>query len=516
MIIIRPRCSQVSTAPSTGPSSITHYNIALSIRSIRPYMSELNNKIVSATKWSSITEIAAKLVAPISTMVLARVLTPEAFGVMVTATMVISFAEIFTDAGFQKYIVQHEFEDEKKLFTSTNVAFWSNFVLSLIIWFFIVIFAEPIAELVGNKGYGNVILVSCICIPLAAFSSIQMAIYRRHFDYKTLFLVRMVGVAIPLVITIPLAFWIRSYWALVAGMIGLNLSNALILTAKSRWKPKFEYSWQLFKDMFAFTSWSLLEAILIWLTSYVDIFIVGKMLDSYYLGIYRTSMSTVGQFTGLITAATSTVLFSSLSRLQGNRQEFQKVFFHFQKLVGLLILPLGVGIFLFRDLIVEILLGSQWHQAAYFMGIWALTTSITVVLSHYSSEAYRSIGKPRISVLSQILHLAVLIPVVYYFIRFGFTSLCTARALVRFEAIAVNLVLMYIFVKISGWKMIKNIIPEVLAAASMCLIMLLPHPESICLKILHMLMAIVIYIVGIIICPSERYLLFNLKKYFKR
>ena len=68
----------------------------------------LNSKVVSATKWSGITEIIAKLVAPITTMVLARLLTPDAFGVLVTAQMVISFAEIFTDAGFQKYIVQHE------------------------------------------------------------------------------------------------------------------------------------------------------------------------------------------------------------------------------------------------------------------------------------------------------------------------------------------------------------------------------------------------------------------------
>jgi PST family polysaccharide transporter len=59
-------------------------------------MSELNNKIVKATKWSSITEIVAKLITPITSIVLARLLTPEAFGVVATLTMVITFAEIFT------------------------------------------------------------------------------------------------------------------------------------------------------------------------------------------------------------------------------------------------------------------------------------------------------------------------------------------------------------------------------------------------------------------------------------
>lgn len=83
----------------------------------------LNSKVISATKWSGITEIVAKLVAPVTTMVLARLLTPDAFGVLVTVQMVISFAEIFTDAGFQKYIVQHEFVDDNDKYKSTAAAF---------------------------------------------------------------------------------------------------------------------------------------------------------------------------------------------------------------------------------------------------------------------------------------------------------------------------------------------------------------------------------------------------------
>ena len=89
---------------------------------------DLNLKIGQATKWSSITEIIAKLIAPITNMILARLLVPEAFGVVATLTMVVSFAEIFTDAGFQKYLVQHEFADEKDLEQSTNVAFGQIFV----------------------------------------------------------------------------------------------------------------------------------------------------------------------------------------------------------------------------------------------------------------------------------------------------------------------------------------------------------------------------------------------------
>ena len=96
-------------------------------------MSAINDRVVSATKWSVVTEIAAKLVSPITTMVLARLLTPSDFGVLVTATMVISFSEIFTDAGFQKYLIQRKFDSDKELKDATTVAFWSNFTMSVAI-----------------------------------------------------------------------------------------------------------------------------------------------------------------------------------------------------------------------------------------------------------------------------------------------------------------------------------------------------------------------------------------------
>ena len=92
--------------------------------------SDFTFKVFHATKWSAITEIFAKLFTPISTMILARLLVPEAFGAIATITIVITFAEIFSDAGFQKYLIQHDFKTEDELNNNTNVAFLTNLFLS--------------------------------------------------------------------------------------------------------------------------------------------------------------------------------------------------------------------------------------------------------------------------------------------------------------------------------------------------------------------------------------------------
>lgn len=464
------------------------------------------SKVVNATKWSAVTEIVAKLISPITSMVLARLLTPDAFGVVATITMIVSFAEIFTDAGFQKYLIQHEFKDNIDRVQTSNVAFWSNLALSLFLWLVIGIFSEPLARVVGNPGLGNVITIACVSIPLAAFSSIQMALYKRDFDFKTLFKARIAGILVPLVVTIPIALWLRSYWALVIGTIATNLVNAVVLTVYSKWKPCFYYSWSKLKEMFSFTVWSMVEAISIWMTSYLDIFIIGIYLNQYYLGIYKTSMTVVGQITSLVTVATTPILFSSLSRLQEDRGAFKILFFKFQKLVGLLIIPLGVGIFSFRYLVTDILLGSQWTEAADFIGLWGLTSAITIVLAHYTSEVYRSLGKPKLSVLAQFLHIIVLCPAMLIAVKYDWSIIYITRSMVRLELVLVNLIIMYSLVKISPLQMIKNISPSVLASCIMGAvgILLLSFNSTIWWAVLSTIICIAVYIITIMLFKEEK------------
>ncbi len=427
----------------------------------------MNQKIGQATKWSSITEIIAKLISPITNMILARLLVPEAFGIVATITMVISFADIFTDAGFQKYIIQHEFSDKEALDNSTNVAFWTNLGVSTIICIIIFLFRHKIADLVGNSGLGNSISITSVMIIITAFSSIQMARYRRALDFKTLFSVRIMTSLIPLLVTVPLAVVLRNYWSLLIGTFASQLCNAIVLTVRSQWKPKFYYSFALFKEMFSFTAWTLLESISIWLTTNLDVFIVGNYLNDYYLGIYKTSMSTVNAYMGIITSALTPVLFSALSRYQNDDKNFRRTYYQFQSLTAVLVIPMGIGIYLYRDLVTEILLGSQWSEASGFIGLWGLTSSFTIVFSHFSSEVYRSKGNPKVSLVLQLIHIAFLVPTLILSVSYGFETLYVARSLVRIQMIVCALLTMHIMYGFKVQDILRNVFPMIISALIM-------------------------------------------------
>jgi O-antigen/teichoic acid export membrane protein len=435
-------------------------------------MSVVNNsfktKIAGAAKWSVITQIATKIVTPVSSMVLARVLTPEAFGVVATVTMIVSFADMFTDAGFQKYLVQREFNNDDEKYKNTNVAFWTNLGISLFLWAIITIFCEPIATLVGNKGLGNVITVACIQLPLTSFSSIQMALYRRDFDFKTLFKASAVTVFIPFFVTIPLAiFFGLSYWAPIIGAICAQLSNATILTIKSKWKPNYFYSLGILKEMLSFTMWSLIEAISIWFTVWMDTFIIGSVLNGHYLGLYKTSTTMVYSLMGLITASTLPVLFSSLSRLQNDSIQFNQMYFKTQRMVSFFIFPMSIGLYLYSDLATRILLGSQWNEASEVIGLCALTSAITIVFGYFCSEVYRAKGRPKLSFLTQVLYLAVLVPVCIISSKYGFLTFVHARFWVPVQGLLVDFIIMKLAIGIPVFKTIWNVFPTAFAAAVM-------------------------------------------------
>ncbi len=462
----------------------------------------INQKVGKATAWSSITEIMAKLISPIVNMVLARLLAPEAFGVVATITMVISFAEIFTDAGFQKYLIQHEFKNEDDLNKSTNVAFWTNLSISVVACTVIFIFRHQIANLVGNPQLGGSISIASILIIIAAFSSIQMARYKRAFDFKTLFFVRIGTSLIPLVVTIPLAIVLRNYWAILIGNFASHLFNAIVLTVKSKWTPKFYYNWMLFKEMFSFSAWTLLESISIWLTTYIGVFIVGNYLNDYYLGLYKTSMTTVNSYMAIITAAITPVLFSTLSRCQNDDNEFRKVYYTFQRFVAVFVIPMSIGIFIYRDLVTKILLGSQWMEASGFIGLWGLMSGFTIVFSHFSSEVYRSKGQPKISLLSQLIHLAFLIPILMVTVLHGFETLYVARSLARVQGIITALIIMRICFHFKFFDILKNVFPAIASAGVMGLVgfFLQQLHSHIIWQFFSILICIVVYFAVLFVC----------------
>ena len=340
----------------------------------------------------------------------------------------------------------------------------------------------------------------------SAFSSVQMAWYRRDFNFKFLLNIRLITILTPILISIPMALMGYDYWSLIAGILGAQLFTALALLKSRKNQINLFFSGRIFMKMFSYSAWSLAEAFSIWLTAWVDTFIISRCLDAYYLGIYKMPMAIVTTVMAMATASLAPVLFAALSRVQHDQQAFSNTFFTFQRYMALFLVPIGVGLFVFQDFVVHLLLGPQWKLAGIVLGSWALSSAIMTVTANLISEIFRAKGLPNLSFWTQVLHLVILIPVIYICIQYDFTTFVYARSIVRMEMLAVAMLFLALFVNMSVLRILSNISVYLITASIVGGIAysVLHLYDTVWWTIACMLLCVLLYVAILCIIPSER------------
>ena len=231
------------------------------------------NSIGNATKWNVVSEIIAKLIAPITTIVLARILAPEIFGIVASITAITSLADLLTDAGFNAYIIQHQFDSIDEQNKAINVCFWSNFAISVFLYFVIFFFRYDFSKLVDASGYETALIVAALVIPLTSMSSISMAVMQKKLCFKKLGIIKIICKVVPFFTTIPLALLNFGCWSLIIGTLVGEVASFVICFILGDYRPRFQYNFKIFKNVFSFTSWAYLESILEWLLKNVVILV---------------------------------------------------------------------------------------------------------------------------------------------------------------------------------------------------------------------------------------------------
>lgn len=430
----------------------------------------IDKKIKNATKWTLLAECLSKVVTPVTGIILARVLAPEAFGIIASILVVVSFAEMFADAGFQKYFVQHDFAKQEEKETAFITALMTCCIVACLIWLLICIFSEELSSLLGNAELKNGLCVASIGILFNSFSGMQSAIFKREFNFKLLFRLRIVTLTVPVVITIPLALLGFGYWALIIGMLSQQIFACIFQGLHANIPMRFIFDFIALKRMLSFSLWTLFESITIWLSTWGQIFLIGNLLNSYYVGLFRGGTSLTAAMFSIVSNSIMPVLFSALSAMQNDKSAFQKTFYQMQKICILCMAPLGMMIFVFRDVIVDLFLGQQWQEVALLVGLNGLVEIFSITINSMASEALRAKGMPKVSSVSQLLFFPLVFWVIYETHSMGFYYLVLGISVCRLELYFVKIILLKKYLGFRIVDMVCNIIPVFFAAcASACI-----------------------------------------------
>ncbi len=456
----------------------------------------LGKKAAGAAKWSILTQVVSKLISPVTTMILARLLTPEAFGVIASATMITSLADLIADAGFQKYLIQHRYDNKDSLSLSACVAFWTNLTISFLIVFLIGAFNDPLAALVGNPGLGIVLVVASLSLPLTALVSVQTALYQRDLNFKILFSSKVGSSLLILFVSVPLAALGFDYWSMVIGTVTSNVLLATWLTIKSSWKPQFKYSFSELRRMFSFGLWITLGSVASWINQWAGTFILGLLMSAYYVGLYKTSTQTCSAVMGIITAAILPIAFSSLSKVQDDVDRFDMVFLKMQRYLACCVVPIAFFILVYREAFTFILLGDQWGDTALFIGLWMFTGCISITFGHMYSEAYRAKGKPVLCVITATVYLIPFLPALWLSAVMGYECVSVVMPALRIVLALIHFTVAKIALGFSPLKMIRNVgvffVQSALAVAPGFVVLL--FCDSLVIEIALAVLSLIVYV----------------------
>lgn len=359
-------------------------------------------------KWSFISELFVKIISPITSMILARLIAPEAFGVVSSVLIITAFAEMFTDGGFQQYLIRHQFKSDNEFREYTSVVFWSNLGISFCFMIGIFFLAPILAGIVGTPEHADEIRVYSVILLLTSYSGTQYAVFKKQFKFKELGKLRIFGKMVPLFTTIPMAALGFGVWAIMIGNIVSEALIDLLLYLKSDVKIKFYYSFSCFSKMLHYSIGVLLNSVVAWTMTNLSIFMIGAFFSVYDQGLFQMSFNLVGQITSIITASTMGVFLSDLSAKQIRISEFNETIYKYQKGIGLVSIPLGVGFFVFRRFVTGIFLGDLYSDAVLLVGILGFVTCECITFIEIGQNICWAIGKPYYVVISNVIQVVLI------------------------------------------------------------------------------------------------------------
>jgi len=349
-------------------------------------------------------KIAGQFLGLISTVILARLLLPAEFGIVAMAMSVIGVLEMMRSFSFDAMLIQKQDADR----THYDTAWTFNVLLGLLVAFLLVVLAGPTASFYGEPALTLVVYVLAIGTAIQGFENIGIVDLRKNMqfnrDFRFLMLRRLSG----FVVTVPLAFLLRNYWALVAGMMATRLTSVLSSYWMSDYRPRF--TMRARAELFGFSVWlfflNLLE--FAWVRS-AD-FIIGRIAGARMLGIFRISYQLSNLPATELVAPINRAIFPGYALVSRDTELLKKGYLGVLSIVSLLSVPAGFGIAVVAPILVAVVLGPSWADAAPVMAVLALF-GVTSALLGNAGSIFKAIGKPQFLMALAALRFAVLLPV---------------------------------------------------------------------------------------------------------
>ncbi len=320
----------------------------------------LKRRAVRGSGVTIISQIVSFFIQFAGTMILARILTPEDFGLIAMVTTFSLLLQNFGVSGFTEAIIQSQDFNNNK----ASTLFWINGGISLSLTFFFILCAPVIAWFYGEPRLIPITAVIAISICSSGFSTIHLALLKRRMQFNAAAVITMVSKAFSVGLTIVLALLGTQYWALVVNVVALPLFMAILAWLACGWRPGRPHSRKEVLPMVKYAMHTYGNFTLHYFSRNLDNLLVGKFLGIQSLGFYKKAYDLFALSASQIAAPLSNVAVSALSRIAGNREIFLRYYLNAISVLAFIGMALSLFLTVGAKDIILLILGPNWGRSA--------------------------------------------------------------------------------------------------------------------------------------------------------
>jgi len=363
----------------------------------------LQSKAIRGGLWMAASSVGIAMLTLARSVVLARLLTPEIFGVMALCLMATRLIEIFTETGFGQALIHQGDQFEEARDTAFTLMVFRGVwlcVLSFVIAPWVAAFYnQPIlSETVGAVG---------LTFLLMGMQNINSVALQKELDFRRLAYMEQVVAVLSFIATIGLAWWLRSVWALVYAQVvtaGITSAMSFIMIPG---RVRFRLNWKIARQLFSYGRYITGVAIVLFLTRELDNALIGKVLGPKLLGFYVAAFTLANIPATNLSKLVSRVMFPLFSKLQHDLPALRQEYARGLRLITSLVVPLSVAIIVLAREIITVLYGERWEPAVMplqILSVFGLCRALWML----NGYLYNAIGRPQIDFTTSLARLVLM------------------------------------------------------------------------------------------------------------
>ncbi len=393
------------------------------------------NRIVKGVSWSAVERFSVQIVQFVISVVLARLLMPEAYGVVALALVILNVLQTVNEVGFGAALMQKLDRDE--------LDFSSVFVMNMVMGvalYAVLFFSAPLLErLFGVEGLASVTRWIGLNLIITSFVVVQRTKLFIAVDFKTMAKASLCGAIISGIVGVVYAYYGGGVMALVAQSLLNNLITTVFIWVQSKWLPTLKFSWKRFVALFNYAYKLILARFVNTAFNEVYSAVVGAFYSPTQLGLFNRAKSFETMSSNNITTIVQRVSVPVMCEKQKDYKELGQSLIYFIRNTAFFVFPLLFGLLVLADPLIRVLLTDKWEGAIWILQVLC-PVGMLYVFSTFNLTIFNVTGRTDWALQCETIKKVVDIGIIVCAVSISFEALVWSQVVIAVFEFFVNLI----------------------------------------------------------------------------